>query len=80
MASAIGIAVLGTVSDERTRTLAARGLDHSEALLGGYRLAFEVGAGCAAAALLVALVLLCAPRRQQQPRLDATRQPSQAAG
>jgi hypothetical protein len=72
--------VLGTVSDERTRTLAARGLDHTEALLGGYRLAFEVGAGCAAAALLVALVLLRAPRRQPHEQPDATRQPSQAAG
>src|SRR6201995_5696684 len=71
MASAIGIAVLGTVSDERTRTLAARGLDHPEALLGGYRRAFEVGAGCAAAALLVALVLLRAPRRQPEEQREA---------
>jgi EmrB/QacA subfamily drug resistance transporter len=87
MASAIGIAVLGTVSDQRTRTLAARGLGHTEALLGGYRIAFEVGAGCAAAALVVALVALRAPRREPEPQLaepeqqlDATRQPSQAAG
>jgi hypothetical protein len=80
MASAIGIAVLGTVSAERTRTLATRGLDHTEALLGGYRLAFEVGAGCAAAALLVALVALRAPRRQRRTATDATRRTSQAAG
>jgi Major Facilitator Superfamily len=80
MASAIGIAVLGTVSDDRTRTLTARGLDQTEALLGGYRLAFEVGAGCAAAALLVALVALRVPRRQPEQQLDATRQPSRAAG
>jgi MFS family permease len=77
MSAAIGVAVLGAVSTDRTRTLSVRGQGHTAALLGGYHLAFAVGtAGVAAAALLALLTL-----REPRPHVDdvATRQPSQAA-
>ena len=69
MATAIGVAVLGTVSDSRTRTLAEHGSGQIAALLGGYQLAFEVGAGCALAALAIAIVAVRTPRpaRAQPP-------------
>ena len=69
MATAIGVAVLGTVSDSRTRTLAEHGSGQVAALLGGYQLAFEVGTGCALAALVIAIVAVRTPRpaRAQQP-------------
>ena len=61
MATAVGIAVLGTVSDQRTQTLAAHGSGRVDALLGGYRLAFELGAGCVLAALVIAVVAVRTP-------------------
>jgi EmrB/QacA subfamily drug resistance transporter len=69
MATAIGVAVLGTVSESRTRTLAEHGAGQVAALLGGYQLAFEVGTGCALAALVIAIVAVRTPRpaRAQQP-------------
>jgi EmrB/QacA subfamily drug resistance transporter len=62
MSAAIGVAVLGTVSASWTHTLAARGIGQVDALLGGYRLAFEVGAGCMLTALLIAIVAVRTPR------------------
>ncbi len=61
MATAIGVAVLGTVSSSRTQTLVTHGVGQIDALLGGYRLAFEVGTGCVLAALLVAIVAIRTP-------------------
>jgi hypothetical protein len=62
VSAAIGVAVLGTLSSERTRTLLATGVRPQSALLDGYRLAFTVGTGCVLAALLAALVWFAAPR------------------
>jgi MFS family permease len=64
LSAAIGIAVLGTVASERTRTLLSDGHAQTSALLGGYHLAFVVAVGCATAAVIAALVLL---RRSGKP-------------
>ena len=58
VAGALGVAVLGTISTDRTRTLAALGHPLPRALTGGYHEAFVVAGGCAIAAFLLALVLL----------------------
>jgi predicted MFS family arabinose efflux permease len=65
LSAAIGVAVLGTVATERTKTLLGSGHGQTAALLGGYHLAFVVAVGCAAAALIAALVLLRRPSRAE---------------
>jgi MFS family permease len=65
ISAAIGVAVLGTLSSEHTRSLLASGAARTPALLDGYRLAFTVGAGCVAAALVTALVWCALPRVRQ---------------
>jgi MFS family permease len=67
VSTAIGVAVLGTLSGDRTQTLLHHGVGDAAALLGGYRLAFAVGAGCVGAALLAALVGIVKPRRRRAP-------------
>ena len=58
MASAIGIAVLGTVSDERTRTLAGTGAGHTERCWAATGSRSRSAPAARAAALVVALVAL----------------------
>ncbi|MFE6978057.1 MFS transporter [Streptomyces sp. NPDC057682] len=65
---AAGVAVLSTLAASRTSTLLADGHDRAEALTGGYHLAFAVGAGLLAAALLVALTVLRRPARPAPAR------------
>jgi EmrB/QacA subfamily drug resistance transporter len=65
LSAALGIAVLGTIATDRTRTLLTHGETHSSALLGGYHLAFAVGAAAVAASILAALILLREPPRQE---------------
>lgn len=55
---AVGVAVLTTLAAARTERELAAGLPGPEALTEGYQLAFAVGAGLMAAALLVALTVL----------------------
>ncbi|MEV0318426.1 MFS transporter [Streptomyces sp. NPDC050658] len=62
---ALGVAVLSTLAASRTESLAAQGQSAAEALTGGYRLAFAVGAGLLVLAFTVALTLLRRPSRQQ---------------
>jgi EmrB/QacA subfamily drug resistance transporter len=71
VAGALGIAVLGTISTDRTKSLL--GLGHPlSALTSGYQLAFTVSAGTVAVGLLVAVVLLRAPRQRSGERELAT--------
>jgi EmrB/QacA subfamily drug resistance transporter len=79
MATSIGVAVLGTVSASRTRTLAEHGAGHIDALLGGYQLAFKVGTGCAVAALVIAIVALRTSRTQRAEEPAASEPPVAAA-
>jgi len=55
---AIGLAVLATMSTERTSDLAAAGHSTASALTGGYQLAFLIGAGLVAVAIGIALTVL----------------------
>lgn len=58
LAGALGVAVLGTIADDRTKTLVAAGQATAPATVAGYHVAFFVAAGiCAAGTLLAAAVL-----------------------
>jgi MFS family permease len=62
--SALGVAVLATLSADRSATLLAGGSDRAVALSGGYRLALLVGAALVVLAVAVAGTLL----RTRKPR------------
>ncbi len=68
IAGALGLAVLGTIATNRTETLRAAQHPLTDSLLGGYHLAFVIGAGSVAAGVVGALVLL-RPRRAPEPEL-----------
>ena len=73
VAGALGVAVLSTISTDRTRTLAHLGHTLPSALTGGYQVAFIVAAGTAAAAFLLALTVVRSPRRaQEEPAREGT--------
>ena len=55
---AVGLAVLATLATSRSETLVAAGEPAASALTGGYHLAFIVGGGLVAVALLVAATVL----------------------
>jgi EmrB/QacA subfamily drug resistance transporter len=63
VAGAIGVAVLGTVATDHTRTLIAQGRALPVALTGGYHEAFVVASICVIASVLVAATVL-RPRRR----------------
>ncbi|MGW7053781.1 MFS transporter [Streptomyces sp. NPDC054887] len=60
---ALGVAVLSTLAASRTESLLAGGGTGAEALTGGYRLAFAVGAGLLITAFVVAATMLRGPAR-----------------
>jgi EmrB/QacA subfamily drug resistance transporter len=64
--AAIGAAVLTTIAASRTSSLLARGQRPAYALLGGYHLAFGVGAGLLLAAIAAAVAVLW-PTRPARP-------------
>jgi len=55
---AIGLALLATLSTERTDTLLGEGVAEASALTSGYHLAYLLGAGLAAIAALIAIFVL----------------------
>ena len=55
---AVGLAVLATLSTERTQTLLADGESMAAALNGGYHLAYLIGAALAVAAIVAAVTVL----------------------
>jgi EmrB/QacA subfamily drug resistance transporter len=65
LSAAIGVAVLGTLSTDRTQSLARAGTAHIPALLSGYHLAYAIAVGSATAAVLVALITLRSPRDRE---------------
>lgn len=77
---ALGVAVLSTLAASRTESLAAGGRTAAEALTGGYRLAFAVGAGLLVIAFAIAFTMLRSPERQaaEEPTAD-TQSPAHAA-
>ncbi len=58
VSGALGLAVLGTVAANHSKTLLAQGHGVTASLLGGYHLAFLIGAGSAAAGIITALAVL----------------------
>jgi EmrB/QacA subfamily drug resistance transporter len=58
---AIGLATLGTIATDHTKTLSADGQSLASALTGGYHLAYVVGAVCVALGILAALLILRPP-------------------
>jgi EmrB/QacA subfamily drug resistance transporter len=76
--AAIGVALLSTLAAGRSGQLSQAGLTEAAALTGGYRLAFAVGAGLAAAAFGVAATVLRPRRARSRPAGD--REPAPAAG
>ena len=62
IAAALGVAILGTIADERTSTLLARGQSTASALIGGYHLAFAVAAACVGLAIVVTAVFIHSPK------------------
>ena len=67
MGGALGLAVLAAVAAARTDTLTAAGEPHLDALLGGYHLAFVVGALFALVAAGVATLLRTGAERPAEP-------------
>jgi MFS family permease len=65
---ALGLAVLATLSTTRSADLAAAGETTAQALVGGYRLAFAVGAALTFTGLVVAATVL---RSRDAPALTA---------
>jgi EmrB/QacA subfamily drug resistance transporter len=65
VAAALGIAILGTLATDHTRSLVADGASRASALTDGYHLAFTVGAGSAAFAALVALLVVRQPKARE---------------
>jgi hypothetical protein len=81
LSAAVGLAALGTVATDRTHALAAAGQSATEALSGGYHLAFLIAAGAAAIGILVALFALPSPRPAQpegEERVPAEPEPQTA--
>lgn len=62
VAAALGLAILGAVTAHRTATLLADGRSHAAAELGGFHLAFALGAGAVAVGLLLTAVAVRTPR------------------
>ncbi len=62
---ALGLAVLATLSTNRTDSLLAGGGSTASALTGGYHLAFLIGAGLVLAAVAIAAAVLEPPQRAQ---------------
>jgi MFS family permease len=80
VSGALGVAILGTIATDRTKTLATLGRPLTSALTGGYQLGFTVAAGCVLAALFFALVVLRAPRQTQAEHAgERSRQPGAEA-
>src|SRR6202167_1344942 len=58
---AIGLAALGTIATDHTKTLSASGHSLTSALTGGYHLAYVVAAVCVGLGILAALLILRPP-------------------
>lgn len=66
MGGALGLAILASLADARTRALTVDGVDRLAALTGGYHASFIVATGFAAVAAALAALLL---RRSSDPQL-----------
>src|SRR5262245_47169304 len=79
---AIGLAVLATVSATRSDDLIASGTPEAQALTDGYHLAFWIGVGLVAVAIVVALAVLRSPAAvelEAESGAELEEMPSEAA-
>jgi EmrB/QacA subfamily drug resistance transporter len=58
LSAAFGLAVLGSISSDRTTALLAEGLPLNDSLMSGFRLSFELAGVCVGLGLLVAQLIL----------------------
>jgi EmrB/QacA subfamily drug resistance transporter len=63
---ALGLAALGTIATNHTHALAAQHVSAANALVGGYHLAYTIGAGAVVVAIVLAVALLREPRPQME--------------
>ncbi len=79
---ALGLAVLATLSESRTRALSHGGHETAAALTGGYHLAFWIAAGLVACAVAVAVLALPADLRHRSTQAEGmgAAQPEGASG
>jgi EmrB/QacA subfamily drug resistance transporter len=68
---AIGLATLGTIATDHTKTLSASGNSLASALTGGYHLAYLVAAGCVGLGILAAFLVLRPPAVAQPETISA---------
>jgi EmrB/QacA subfamily drug resistance transporter len=61
VSGALGLAVLGTIATNHTKALLAQHQTVAHAAVGGYHLAFVIGAGCVLIAIAIAIALLRNP-------------------
>ncbi|HET7444440.1 MAG TPA: MFS transporter [Solirubrobacterales bacterium] len=77
---AIGLAVLATLSTERTQSLLDEGVSNASALTSGYHLAYLIGAGLAAIAVAIAVfVLRPVPMPAPAPQVESEPSASEPA-
>jgi EmrB/QacA subfamily drug resistance transporter len=76
MGGALGLAILASAADSRTDSLVASGENAVDALLGGYHLAFLIGAVFAAGAAVVGAIFL---RPAEQPAMHGAPEPAAEA-
>jgi EmrB/QacA subfamily drug resistance transporter len=67
---AIGLATMGTIATDHTKSLAQAGEPLLSALTGGYHLAYLVAAACVSVGILAAFLLLRPPTRGMQQATD----------
>ncbi len=76
---AIGLATLGTIATDHSKSLLADGHSLSSALTGGYHLAYLVAAVCVALGIVAALIVLRPPRASLPQEVEPEREHHAAA-
>jgi EmrB/QacA subfamily drug resistance transporter len=79
VAGALGLALLGTIASNRSKSLEASGHTLTSSLLSGYHLAFTVGGGAVVAAIVATLVVMAPRERRNASRAAATPTPEPLA-
>ncbi len=79
VAGALGVAVLGAISADRTKTLAVHGQPLTKALIGGYHLAFIVAAAVVVVGLVVAMFTMRSPSASQPEQVEQVSMPEGTA-
>ncbi len=76
--AALGLAALGTISTDYSRTLMTQGQSVVGALAAGYQLGFAIAAACVATALVIVIVALRSPARVRVQRPLVQSEPAAA--